>query len=270
MPKEGKENSGRVQKRYDSQAGDPNSPIPSSLAGLDEGSADYEQLLLLYGGMSGLAEGEVVRGRVLKVTASEVLVDVGFKSEGVIPSEEFIGPDGRLSVKEGDEVDVLLEHAEDQDGHVVLSRQKVENRKVWEDIERAFDSQSILEGVVVSRTKGGLSVDIGLRAFLPGSQIDVKPVKNLENLIGRTLECRVVKINRKRSNIVISRKAVLEERLSLQKEQTLAQLYDGAVVQGKVKNITDYGVFVDLAELTDCYMLPISPGDASTILPDLL
>src|SRR5438132_844041 len=157
----------------------------------ENGATDYARLLDKYGGMGDLIEGEVVKGKVLKVTSNDVVVDVGYKSEGIISVQEFIGLDGSINVKAGDEIDVLLEFAEGREGHVVLSREKAERIKAWDDIEKAFTEQSILIGVVVDRVKGGLSVDIGVRAFLPGSQIDVKPVKNLDNFRGQTVECKV-------------------------------------------------------------------------------
>jgi len=212
----------------------------------ENGSTDYERLLDQYGGMGDLIEGEVVKGRVLKVTSSEVMVDVGYKSEGMISIQEFIGSDGSVNVKAGDEIDVLLEFAEDREGHVVLSREKAERIKAWGDIEKAFTQQSILTGVVIDRIKGGLSVDIGVKAFLPGSQIDVKPVKNLDSFRGQAVECKVIKINKRRGNIVLSRKIVLEEQQSERKRHILDVLQEGSIVNGTVKNITDYGVFVDL------------------------
>ncbi len=211
-----------------------------------ENQSDYSQLLDQYGGFGSPAEGEVVRGTVLKVTPNEVIVDVGYKSEGMIPLQEFIRTDGTIDVKPGDQIDVLLEFAEDRDGHVVLSREKAERIKIWDDIENAYHQQSLVKGVVVDRIKGGLTVDISVKAFLPGSQIDTKPVKNLDDLVGQQVECRVIKISRKRGNVVLSRKIVLEEQNSQRKRHLLESLREGSSVPGTVKNITDYGVFVDL------------------------
>lgn len=212
----------------------------------DSNPSDYERLLDQYSSIGGGAEGEVVKGRVLKVMAAEVVIDVGYKSEGIIPIHEFIDSDGSVMVKAGDEVDVLLEFAEDHEGHVVLSREKAERIKVWDDIERAFNDQSIVTGVVVDRIKGGLSIDIGVKAFLPGSQIDVKPVKNLDSYRGQTVDCKIIKINKRRGNIVLSRKIVLEEQNASRAQRILGLLEEGAVVQGVVKNMTDYGVFLNL------------------------
>jgi small subunit ribosomal protein S1 len=230
----------------------------------DAGPDDYAKLLDQYGSMGSLIEGEVVTGRVLKVTADNVVIDVGLKSEGIIPLQEFIDSDGSVKVKAGDEIEVLLESAEDQEGHIVLSREKAERIKVWDDIEKVFNDQSLVKGVVVDRIKGGLSVDIGVKAFLPGSQIDVRPVKNLDSYRGQTLECKIIKINKRRGNIVLSRKAVLEERNSSRKHMLLGLLKEGAVVQGIVKNITDYGVFVDLGGMDGLlHITDVSWGRAS-------
>src|SRR5262245_60763057 len=203
---------------------------------LDDSSNDYARLLDQYGSVGSLTEGEVVKGRVLKVTAAEVVIDVGFKSEGIIPLQEFIDSAGSVKVRAGDEIEVLLESAEDQEGHIVLSREKVEHVKAWDDIENAFDNQVIVEGIVIDRIKGGLSVDIGVKAFLPGSQLDVRPVKNLDSFRGQTIECKIIKINRRRGNIVLSRKVVLEERNSSRTQMLLGLLEEGVVVQGIIKN----------------------------------
>src|SRR5262245_52082810 len=206
---------------------------------------NLEQLLDQYTGRR-FAEGEVMKGTVLKITSTDVIVDIGYKSEGVIPVTQFIDQAGHCTVKIGDVIDVLLEDTEDYDGHIVLSKEKAEKVRVWEDVERAYNENTIIRGRVVERVKGGLSVDIGIRAFLPGSQIDVRPVKNLDALKGKEIECRVIKFNRKRGNIVLSRKIVLEDEQTRKKATTLEVLREDAEVQGIVKNITDYGVFIDL------------------------
>jgi small subunit ribosomal protein S1 len=210
-------------------------------------SDEYAQLLSLYdSSFRNLAEGEVVKGTVLQVTASEVIVDVGYKSEGMIALDEFLDESGRITVQAGDIVDVLLERTEDSDGHVVLSREKAEKMKIWDEIERAYAEQKVVIGRVVDRIKGGLAVDIGVRAFLPGSQIDIRPMRNLDSLRGQELRMRVIKVNKKRGNIVLSRKALLEEENAGKKKNTLANLSEGNKMRGMVKNITDYGAFVDL------------------------
>jgi small subunit ribosomal protein S1 len=208
---------------------------------------EYARLLDLYdNSFRNLAEGEVVKGTVLKVTANEVVIDVGYKSEGVIPVEEFLDETGQVIVREGDVVDVLLERTEDREGHIVLSREKAEKMKIWDEVERAFAERKVVIGRVVERIKGGLAVDIGVRAFLPGSQIDVRPVRNLDALKGQELRMRVIKVNKKRGNIVLSRKVLLEEENAEKKKSTLETLGEGKVLRGVVKNITDYGAFIDL------------------------
>jgi small subunit ribosomal protein S1 len=208
---------------------------------------EFERLLDMYDvSFKNFAEGEVVRGTVLRVSDSEVIVDVGYKSEGVIAREEFRGEDGQITIKVGDSVDVLLEKTEDKEGYIVLSKEKAEKMKVWDDVERAYQERRVVVGRVIERVKGGLAVDIGVRAFLPGSQVDIRPVRNLDSLRGQELRMRVIKVNKKRGNIVLSRKAVLEEENASKKRETLDTLEEGKVLMGVVKNITEYGAFVDL------------------------
>jgi len=207
---------------------------------------DFEQLLKEHDtGKSDFVEGEVVKGTVLKVSGSSVVIDVGFKSEGVVALDEFKDGEGQIGVAPGDEIDVLLVSIEN-DGSIVLSREKAERMKIWDSIEEAHDEQTILKGKVLERIKGGLAVDIGVRAFLPGSQVDMHPVRNLDSFKGEEIEVRVIKENKRRGNIVLSRKSVLEEEYYKQKEETLRNLEEGSVVKGVIKNITDYGAFVDL------------------------
>ena len=207
-------------------------------------AAEYEKLLEAYN--TNITEGEVVKGKVLQVSDSEVVVDVGYKSEGMINVNEFRNEKGEVTVKAGDTVDVLLEKAEDKNGYLVLSREKAEKMKVWDVIEEAYQNKTIVKGRVIERIKGGLAVDIGVRAFLPGSQVDVRPVRNLDSMRGQDLEMRVIKVNKKRGNIVLSRKVVLEEHLTERKSETLEALEEGRVFRGVVKNLTDYGAFIDL------------------------
>jgi small subunit ribosomal protein S1 len=210
-------------------------------------SAEYQEFLALYDeSMRNLTEGEIVRGRVVAITANEVIVDVGYKSEGLIPIEEFRGVDGTVHVKAGDDVEVLLEKTEDQEGHVLLSHSKAERMRVWNEIENSFREGKVIKGRVIDRIKGGLTIDVGVRAFLPGSLADIKPVKNLEVLRGKELEFKVISLDRRRNNIVLSRKAVLEKEFERKKAETIERLQEGVVMKGTVKNITDYGVFVDL------------------------
>ena len=216
----------------------------------DEDRSDseaFQQLLDMYeGSFRNIAEGEVITGTVLKVSSSDVVVDVGYKSEGIISIQEFLDEQGECIVQPGDTVAVLLEHTEDRNGHIVLSREKAEKMKIWDEVEKAYDDRRVVIGRVIERIKGGLAVDIGVRAFLPGSQVDVRPVRNLDALRGQELRMRVIKVNKKRGNIVLSRKALLEEENAEKKKHTLATLEEGKVLHGVVKNITDYGAFIDL------------------------
>ncbi len=208
---------------------------------------EYARLLDLYdNSFRHIAEGEVVKGTVLKVTETGVVVDVGFKSEGIIAVDEFLDENRQITVQPGDVVDVLLERTEDREGYVVLSREKAEKMKIWDEVEKAYSEKKVVVGRVIERIKGGLAVDIGVRAFLPGSQIDVRPVRNLDALRGQDLRMRVIKVNKKRGNIVLSRKVLLEEENAEKKKHTLETLAEGKVLRGVVKNITDYGAFIDL------------------------
>ena len=209
--------------------------------------AEHARLLDLYNrSFRNISEGEVIKGTVLKVSSSEVIVDVGYKSEGLISTAEFLDENRQVTVQPGDTVDVLLERTEDRDGYIVLSREKAEKMKIWDEVEKAYTDQKVVIGHVIERIKGGLAVDIGVRAFLPGSQIDVRPVRNLDSLRGQELRMRVIKVNKKRGNIVLSRKVLLEEENAEKKKDTLDNLSEGKVIQGVVKNITDYGAFIDL------------------------
>ncbi|HEY6931610.1 MAG TPA: 30S ribosomal protein S1 [Thermoanaerobaculia bacterium] len=211
---------------------------------------EYEHLLAQYeNSFKNLQEGQIIRGRVLTVTPSEVIVDIGYKSEGIIPVAEFTDFSGNVLVKAGDSVDVLLERTEDQNGYVVLSKDKAEKMKVWDEVEKAYRAGTTVRGRVIERIKGGLAVDIGVKAFLPGSLVDVKPVKNLEALRGKDLDFKVISVDKKRGNIVLSRKAVVEIEQEARKKETLQLLEEGRVLRGSVKNLTDYGAFVDLGGL---------------------
>jgi len=204
-----------------------------------------EEMEQLYAeSLKHIQEGEIVRGRVVHIGRDSVLVDVGYKSEGVIDLEEF--PDQGRHLQVGEEVDVLLEEKEDSEGQVILSKEKANRIKIWDDISKKYDSNDVVEGVVVARIKGGLTVDIGLKAFLPGSQIDLRPVRNLDKLIGERLHMRIIKLNKRRGNIVLSRRVLLEEERQRAKEKTLASLAEGQIIEGVVKNITEYGAFIDL------------------------
>jgi small subunit ribosomal protein S1 len=193
-----------------------------------------------------ISEGEVVKGTVEKVTDQAVIIDIGFKSEGIVPLEEFRDGD-RITVKPGDQVDVLVKQLENNEGYVELSRADAIRMQTWDQIELAYRQGTNMTGRVVDRIKGGLRVDIGgIPAFLPGSQVDIRPVRNLDSFRNKEIDVRVLKVNKKRGNIVLSRKSVLEDELVSRKSDTLKNLEDGIIIEGQVKNITEYGAFVDL------------------------
>jgi len=193
-----------------------------------------------------IQEGEVVKGEIVQVDKEFVLVDIGYKSEGQIPIHEFQDENGNITAKVGEKVDVLLERKEDDEGTIILSKEKAAKIKVWDKIREIYERDGTIKGTIVSRVKGGLSVDVGLPAFLPGSQVGLRPVRDMDGLVGTEHEFKIVKYNKRRGNIVLSRRVILEaERLAL-REKTLEKLEDEAVLEGTVKNVTDYGVFVDL------------------------
>jgi len=191
-------------------------------------------------------EGEVVRGKILSIDDDHIQVDVGGKSEGLVPSWEFMNDDGTLLVKVGDLVDVLVEESEDDEGRIVLSKEKAERLKVWDEISKAFEGDEAVEGMIVARVKGGLSVDIGVKAFLPGSQVDLRPVRNLEGLLGEKMNFKIIKFNKRRGNIVLSRRALLETERRQMRDETLKTLSEDQIIDGVIKNLTDYGAFIDL------------------------
>jgi small subunit ribosomal protein S1 len=191
-------------------------------------------------------EGELTRGEIIKIDEEQVLVDIGYKSEGIIPISEFKDSEGSITAKVGDEVDVVLERREDDEGLVILSMEKAKKIKVWDHVRDIYREDGTISGKVLYRVKGGLSVDIGLPAFLPGSQIDLHPIRDLDTLVGRELDLKILKYNRRRNNIIVSRRAILEAERMKQKAKTLALIEEGSVVEGTVKNITDYGIFIDL------------------------
>ena len=212
----------------------------------DEGAQDGEFARLLAESERSLKEGELIRGRVLQVTADEILVDIGYKSEGMIPRSEFQHVPADRLPHPGQEIEAVLERTEGPNGYVVLSYEKARRGKAWDLVEQAFATNSSVKGRVLERVKGGLSVDIGVRAFLPGSIADARPLKNLDVLKGRELEFRVVSLDKKRGNIVLSRKAILDEVAEVKKKEASEALASGRVLKGVVKNLTDYGAFVDL------------------------
>ncbi len=190
--------------------------------------------------------GGVVKGRVVGITATHVLIDVGYKSEGQTPIQEFTDRQGNLQVKVGDEVDVYFDSSEGENGGIVLSRQRAENMKVWEDIEKSFNEGTGIEGRIIGKVKGGFKVDVGVMGFLPGSHVDVRPSRNLDKFLGTTDRFAVLKFNRARGNVVLSRRALLEKERDGLKQDILKILEEGVILEGTVKNITGYGAFVDL------------------------
>jgi small subunit ribosomal protein S1 len=208
----------------------------------EAGQEDFEDIYQQ--SLQDLQEGEVVRGTIVGLKGSEVLVDVGYKSEGTIPIDEFHR--SGITPEVGLEIEVYLEAKEDNEGLIVLSKEKADKIKVWDVITRAYEKGAPVDGRVVEVVKGGLAVDVGVKAFLPGSQVDLRPVKNLNSMIGQNIKARVIKFNRRRGNVVLSRRVVLEEEREEKRKHTLTVLQEGMVTTGVVKNITDYGAFIDL------------------------
>jgi small subunit ribosomal protein S1 len=218
-------------------------PTPST-SGPEE---DMESMMDLYEeSFKRFAEGEVVTGRIISVDKDHVLVDIGYKSEGQINIHEFSDENGVIQANIDDPVEVMVEWWDDENEVVVLSKEKATKVKVWEEIKRAHDAEKTVEGTITNRVKGGFSVDIGVQAFLPGSQADLRPIRNLDDMVGKTFDFKILKYNRKRSNIVLSRRVILEEERESKRSATLASIEEGKVIEGIVKNITEYGVFVDL------------------------
>src|SRR5512145_2506088 len=193
-------------------------------------------------------EGQITSGTVVQVNRDTVVVDIGGKSEGVISLDEFHDANGVSTVAAGDTVDVYIESRENDDGLVTISKEKADKMKVWDEISNACEADELIEGTISQRVKGGLSVTIkgGVKAFLPGSQVDLRPIRNLEKLIGQTFEFKVIKFNKKRGNIVLSRRVLLEKERDEQKQKTLQNLEEGMILKGTIKNLTEYGAFVDL------------------------
>jgi small subunit ribosomal protein S1 len=208
-------------------------------------AADFEELFTA--GIKSFKEGEVIKGTIIEISKDAVMIDVGYKSEGVVSAKEFLDPDGKLSIKEGDEVFVLLEKREDENGYVRLSKLKADQFKVWDALIEAYNKGEKLNGRVTQRIKGGFYVDInGIICFLPGSQVDLKPVRNPEAIIGESFDFIVLKHNRRKNNVIVSRRAILEKEREALRKITMEKIEEGSLVEGIVKNITDYGAFVDL------------------------
>jgi small subunit ribosomal protein S1 len=214
--------------------------------GMDPVDDDFGKMLAAHETTNAVREGEIVEGTVIFVTRDFVMVDIGHKSEGRIPVDEFIGPDGQHTVKVGDRISVYVDDFENEDGLIQLSKDKADKLRIWDEIDKACERGELVEGLITGRVKGGLTVDIGVKAFLPGSQVDLRPVRNLEKFIGQRYKFKIIKFNKKRGNIVLSRRALLEKERQELKEKTLQRIEEGSVVDGIIKNITDYGCFVDL------------------------
>ena len=213
----------------------------------DDDYEEEEDFAKLYEeSIKDLKEREVVTGSVIGITDDGVLVDVGYKSEGIIPKKQFEDENGEITVEVGDSVEVFLEKKEDAEGLIYLSKEKADKMKVWNDIGKAYDDNKPVSGKIISRIKGGLTVDIGVKAFLPGSQVDIRPIRNLDRLVGEEFFFKIIKFNPRRGNVVLSRRVLLEEERESKKEETLKVLEEGSVMEGIVKNITDYGAFIDL------------------------
>jgi small subunit ribosomal protein S1 len=214
---------------------------PSSDQQLDRAAlaALYEETF------KNLEEGTITEGRVVAVTKDKVVVDIGYKSEGMIPNDQF-STEELQNIKVGDRLQVYIEECEDDDGNLVLSKEKADKMKIWEELEKLFNDGKSIDGKIVARIKGGMMVDIGVKAFLPGSQIDLHPVRDLDGLVGRTFPLKIIKINHRRGNVVVSRRVLLEETRDSKRKTTLSTLKEGQLIQGVVKNITDYGAFIDL------------------------
>ncbi len=208
---------------------------------------EYEQLIDDYGHFAPPAEGEVLQGHVLKVTPNEVIVDFGYKSEGLVPISQFTQPDGAVQVQPGDTIDVVVDHkGEEVEGYILLSHERASRLRAWENLEKAYRERLLVSGRVLGRIKGGLAVDVGVKAFMPGSHADVRPLRDLEPLIGQDIAVKIVKLNRRRGNIVVSRRLAMEDEHEARKNAVLEALHEGALVTGTVKSLTEYGAFVDL------------------------
>ena len=228
------------QRAPDKEIGEEKNVPGEDTQDTDNFSELYEESL------KSIQEGEVVKGEIVQVDKEYVLVDIGYKSEGQISIQEFIDSEGNLAAKVGDKVEVLLERREDAEGTIRLSKEKAAKIKVWDKIKDIYENDGTIQGTIISRVRGGLSVDIGLQAFLPGSQVDLRPIRDMDSLVGQEYDFKIVKYNKRRGNIVLSRRAILEANRMALRDETLKNLEDGAVLEGTVKNITDYGLFVDL------------------------
>ena len=218
----------------------------SSSATLQEGSFASEFEKILDEKFNQLKPGKVVSGTVVEIAKEVVTVDIGFKSEGEVSTDQFQDENGAVTVKVGDKVDVFIVALENELGQLVLSKERADQKRVWDQVESAFKTREIISGKVVQKVKGGLQVDIGVPAFLPGSQIDIRPHRNLDKFIDQVFDFKVLKITRDKGNIVLSRRAVLMSERDQLRSETLKVLQEGVIMEGVVKNVTDYGAFIDL------------------------
>jgi small subunit ribosomal protein S1 len=207
---------------------------------------EYQHLLEDYSHLAPPSRHEVLDGRILKISGNEVFIDVGYKSDGVAALSQFTSPTGEITIQPGDVVAVMVESGHTSEGYVRLSHQRAARLKIWDNLEKALEQQLTVSGLVLSRVKGGLSVDVGVEAFMPGSQLDVRPVRNIDQFISQNIPVKIVKVNRKRGNVVVSRKLAIQEEVDARKNVIVEALHEGAVLNGTVKNLTDYGAFVDL------------------------
>src|SRR4051812_6324440 len=216
---------------------------------LKENGLTFSQMLEESQKGAKFQEGEVVEGQVVRVDKEYVTIDIGYKSEGQVSASEFFDNRGEITIAEGDHILVYIERVEDDDGRLILSKEKADVLRAWDEISEACEKDELVEGTVVAKVKGGLSVDIGVKAFLPGSQVDIRPTKNLDQFIGKTYKFKIIKFNKKRGNIVLSRRLLLMEERARMKEQTLSKIEEGMVTEGIIKNLTEYGAFIDLGGL---------------------
>ena len=226
------------EKEFDADSSTKNQSSPSKEDGMDFKEL-FEQSL------NQLQYGDIARGKVVQIKDDRVMVDVGWKTEGYIPAGEIKDARGNINISVGDEIDVFIDKR-DSEGTLVLSKDKASKFKIWDDIKNACDNNILIEGVVVEKVKGGLSVDIGIIAFLPGSQVDIRPIKDLDKFVGQTLDFNVLKYDRKRNNVVLSRRSIVSSEREAEKKDILKSIQEGNIVEGVIKNITDYGIFIDL------------------------
>ena len=238
------------QTEHEISEKDQDTPKTEAVAGNGEAAKadqDSKNFMELYEeSLKTIQEGELVTGEIVQIDKEFILVDIGYKSEGQIPINEFIDSEGNLTARVGDKVDVLLERREDDEGTIILSKEKASKIKIWDKIKEIYEKDKTIRGKIISRVKGGMAVDIGLQAFLPGSQIDLKPIKDFDSFLDSYYDFKILKYNKRRANIVLSRRAILETERTILKEKTLDTLKIGAVLEGTVKNVTEYGLFIDL------------------------